>query len=70
LGESVLTRERNALVAVGVDGGDVSGEDRGLSGKREGEGKGVGMSQFSAVRDRTIGGSGGLIRIAAMPKRP
>src|SRR5215831_9863499 len=28
------------------------------------------MSQFPAVPERTIGGSGGLIRIAAMPKRP
>jgi len=32
--------------------------------------KGVGMSQLPAVRERTIGSSGGLIRIAAMPKRP
>ena len=28
------------------------------------------MSQLPAVRERTIGSSGGLIRIAAMPKRP
>src|SRR5262249_35652136 len=28
------------------------------------------LSQLPAVRERTIRGSGGLIRIAAMPKRP
>ena len=70
LGESVFTRERHAFVAVGVGGGDVSGEDRGPAGQRKGMGKGVGMSQLPAVCERAIGSSGGLIRIAAMPKRP
>jgi hypothetical protein len=28
------------------------------------------MSQLPAVRERAIGSSGGLIRIAAMPERP
>ena len=31
---------------------------------------GVGISQLPAVRERAIGGSRGLIRIAAMPERP
>ena len=66
----MFTRERHAIIATGVDGGDISGEDRGHSGEIEGIGKGVGMSQLSAVRKRVIGSSGGLIRIAAMPKRP
>ena len=70
LGESVFPRKRHAIVAVGAGGGDISGEDRGFAGKREGVGKGVGMSQLPAVRECTTGGSGGLIRIAAMPKRP
>ena len=69
MGESVFTRERHAIVAVGAGGGDISGEDRGHSGEIEGLSKGVGMSQLPAVRDRTIGSSGGLIRITAMPER-
>jgi hypothetical protein len=63
----VFTRDYHAIIAVGVDGGDISGEDRGLAGQRKRVGKGVGMAQFPAIRERTIGGSGGLIRIAAMP---
>jgi len=70
MGESVFTRERHAIVAVGAGGGDISGEDRGLAGKSGGVGKGVGMSQLPAQCECTIGGSGRLIRIAAMPKRP
>src|SRR5262249_44270388 len=70
LGESVFTGEHHAIIAVGVDGGDISGEDRGHAGKPKSEGKGGGMSQLPAVRERAIGGPGGLIRIAAMPKRP
>ena len=66
----MVTREHHAIVAAGVDGGDISGEDRGQAGQPKGVGKGVGMSQLPAVRERAIGGSGGLIRIAAMPKRP
>jgi len=66
----VFTRERHAIVAVGVDGGDISGEDCGHSGEIKGVGKGVGMTQFPAQCERTIGSSGGLIRITAMPKRP
>jgi len=65
----VLTRERHATVAAGVDGGDISGQDRGHAGVIKGVGKGVGMSQLPAVRERTIGTTGRLIRIAAMPKR-
>jgi hypothetical protein len=70
LGEAVFTRERHAIIAVGADGGDIPGEDRGYAGVLKGEGKGVGMSQLPAVRERAIGSSGGLSRIAAMPKRP
>jgi len=70
VGESVLCRERHAIIAVSLDGGDIPGEDSGHAGKPEGVGKGVGMSQFPAVRERAIGSSGGLIGIAAMPKRP
>jgi len=66
----VFTRERHAIVAVGVDGGDISGEDRGHAGVIKGVGKGVGMSQLPAVRERAIGSAGGLISIAAMPERP
>jgi hypothetical protein len=33
MGESVLTRERHAIVAVGADGGDISDEDRGHAGQ-------------------------------------
>jgi len=33
-------------------------------------GKGVGVSQLPAQCERTIGSSGGLISIAAMPERP
>src|SRR5262249_25156184 len=64
-----FARERNALVAVGADGADISGEDCGHSGEPKAVGKGVGMAQLPAVRERTIGSSGRLIRIAAMPKR-
>jgi len=70
LGESVFTRERHAIVAAGMDGGDIPGEDRGPAGHRKGVGKCVGMSQLPAQCERAIGGSGGLIRIAAMPERP
>ena len=66
----MFSRERHAIIAVGVDGGGVSGEDRGLAGETKGVAKGVGMSQLPAVRERTVGSSGGPIRIAAMPKRP
>ena len=66
----MFTRERYAFVAVGVDGGDIPGEDRSPAGETKGVGKGVGMSQLPAQCERTIGSSGGLIRIAAMPKRP
>jgi len=70
LGESVFTRERYAFVAAGADGGDISGEDRGPAGVMKDVGKGVGMSQLPTVRERPIGSARGLIRIAAMPKRP
>ena len=60
LGESVLTRERYAIIAVATDGGDISGEDRGNASQRQGVSKGVGMSQLSAVCEGPIGGSGGL----------
>ena len=53
-----------------MDGGDITGKDPGHAGETKGVGKGVGMSQLPAVRESTIGSSGGLIRIAAMPKRP
>ena len=53
-----------------MDGGDISGEDRGHASVKKGVGKGVGMSQLPAQCEGTIGGPGGLIRIAAMPKRP
>ena len=66
----MFARERHAIVAAGVDGGDVSGEDRGPAGQRKGVGKGVGMSQLPAQCEHAIGSSGGLIRIAMMPKRP
>jgi hypothetical protein len=65
----VFARDRHAVLGVGVDGGDISGEDRGPAGERKGVGKGVGMSQLPAVRERAIGSPGRLIRIAAMPKR-
>src|SRR5262249_13463431 len=70
VGETVFTCDRHAIVAAGVDGGDISGEDRGPAGQAKGVGKGMSMSQCPAVRERRIRGSGGLIRIAAMPKRP
>ena len=66
----MFIRDRHAIVAVGAGGGRISGEDRGHPGEIKGLGKGVGMSQLPAVRERAIGGSGGLIRIAAMPERP
>jgi len=53
-----------------VDGGDISGKDRGLAGQRKGVGKGVGMSQLPAQCERALGSPGGLIGIAAMPERP
>ena len=43
-GESVLTRDRHAIVAMGADGGYFPGEDRGQAGLIKGGGKGVGMS--------------------------
>src|SRR5271156_108778 len=66
----MFTRDRHAIVGVSADGGDISGEDRGHSGEPKRVGKGVSMSQLPTVRERTIGSSGGLIRIAAMPERP
>src|SRR6516162_11032649 len=66
-GESVFTRERHAIVAVGVDRGDIPGEDRGRAGDIKGVVKGVGKSQFPAQCERAIGSPGGLIRITAMP---
>src|SRR5262249_31012132 len=69
MGESVFTRQRHAIAAAGADGGDISREGRGHSSEIEDLGKGVGMAQLSAQCERTIGSSGGLIRIAAMPKR-
>jgi hypothetical protein len=70
MGESVLTRERHAIIAVGADGGDISGEDRGYAGQPMGVGKGMGMCQLPAQCERAIGSARRLIRIAAMPKRP
>ena len=52
-----------------VRGGNIACEDRGPAGVTKGVGKGVGMSQFPAVGERTIGSPGGLIRITAMPER-
>src|SRR6516165_11597775 len=69
LGESVFTRKRHALVAVEMDGADIPGEDRGYAGQRQGVGKRVGMSQLPAICESPVGGSGRLIRVAAMPKR-
>ena len=66
----MFTRERHAIIAMGIGGGDISGEDRGHSGVIKGVGKGVTMSQLPAVCERAIGSPGGLIRIAAIPKRP
>ena len=66
----MFTGERHALVVVGVDGGHIAGEGCGPGGVTKGGGKGVGMSQLPAQCEGTIGGPGGLIRIAAMPKRP
>jgi hypothetical protein len=66
----VFTRERSAIVSAGAGGGDISGEDRGHAREPKSVGKGVGMSQLPAVRERTIGSAGGLIWIAAMPERP
>ena len=66
----MFTRERHAIVAAGRGGGDISGEDRGRAGKPKGVGKGVGMAQLPAQCEPAIGSPGGLIRIAAMPKRP
>ena len=65
----MFARERHGIIAAGVDGGDVSGEDRGKAGKTEGVGKGVGKSQLLAQCERTIGSPRGLIRIAAVPQR-
>ena len=69
-GEPVLSRERHAIIAIGADSGDISGEDRGHSGVIKGVGKGVGMLQLPAQCERAIGSPRGLIGIAAMPKRP
>ena len=66
----MFTRECHAIASVAMDGGDISGEDRGHAGVKKGVGKGVGMTQLPAVPKRAIGSSRGLIRIAAMPKRP
>jgi hypothetical protein len=38
MGASVFTHERHAIVAVSVNGGDVSGEDRGRAGEKKGVG--------------------------------
>jgi hypothetical protein len=70
MGESVFTRDRHAIVAAGVDGRDISGEDRGHAGDIKGVGKGVSMSQLPALRERTIASPGRMIRIAAMLPRP
>jgi hypothetical protein len=45
----VFTRERHAIVAVGVGASDISGEDRGHAGEPKGVGKGVGMSQLPTL---------------------
>ena len=66
----MFRRDCHAIIAVCVDGGDISGEDRGDAGKIKGVGKGVGMSQLPAQCERAIGSSGGPIRIAMMPERP
>ena len=65
----MLTRERHAIVTICVDGGDISGVDRSHAGEVKGVGKGVGMAQLPAQYERAIGGPGGPIRIAVMPKR-
>ena len=44
MGESVFTRQRHAVVAIGAGGGDIPGEDRGDAGEPKGVRKGVGMS--------------------------
>src|SRR6202008_2156523 len=64
------TRQRHAIVATGVGGGNISGEDRGPAGVTKGVAKGVGMSQLPAVRERAIGSSGGQFRVSVMPERP
>jgi len=46
MGESVFTRDCHAIV--GVNGGDISGEDRGHAGEIKSLGKGVGMAQLPA----------------------
>ena len=51
----MFTRDCHAIVAVGVDGGDIAGEDRGPPGETKGVGKGVGMAQFPAQYERAIG---------------
>ena len=65
----MFTRDCHAIVAAGAGGDDIAGKDRGPTGKREGVGKGGGMSQLPAQCERAIDGLGGPIRIAAMPKR-
>ena len=70
MGESVFAGERHTIITIGVDGGDISREDRGPARQCKAMGKGVGMSQLPAQCERTIGSSSGLIRIAAMPERP
>ena len=66
----MFARDCHTIIAVGAGGGHISGEGSGHPDVIKGVGKGVGMSQLPAVRERTIGSSGGLIGIAAMPKRP
>jgi len=46
MGEAVFTRDCHAIV--GVNGGDISGEDRGHAGEIKSLGKGVGMAQLPA----------------------
>ena len=53
-GQSVFTGEGHAIVAAGVNGGDISGQDRGHSREIKGAGKGVGMSQLPAIGERTM----------------
>jgi hypothetical protein len=48
LRESVFIRDRHAIVAAGVDGGDIPGEGRGHPRVIKGVGKGEGMSQLPA----------------------
>jgi hypothetical protein len=65
----MFTRDLRAIVAVGAGCGNIPGEDRSHAGVIKGVGKGMGVSQLPAIRERTIGSSGGPIRIATLPKR-